>query len=190
MSVTTPVSVSPSCNPWGCQEYKFLSFAMSVTTPVSVSPFTQSAGMSRGLTSVFCFVNHPKLSAICLATPRKSKSTDADIHEQTLVLVLQGTSITGVQNLSDTARLVQNYSQQLHPVPVKVSSTVSPSTPILNCPDITIMVHWLLKTKFVDDVEYDVLRCRVDILGTNCDQCVCMVQCCFTSTDCRNHKTH
>ena len=22
----------------------------------------------------------------------------------------------------------------------------------------------------------------VDILGTNCDQCVCMVQCCFTST--------
>ena len=104
LSVTTPVSVSPSCNPWGCQEYKFLSFALSVTTPVSVSPFTQSAGMSRGLISVFCFVNHPKLSAICLATPRKSKSTDADIHEQTLVLVLQGTSITGVQNLSDAAR--------------------------------------------------------------------------------------
>ena len=23
----------------------------------------------------------------------------------------------------------------------------------------------------------------VDILGTNCDQCVCMVQCCFTSTE-------
>ena len=45
------------------------------------------------------------------------------------------------------------------------------------------MVHWLLKTKFVDDEEYDVLRCRVDILGTNCDQCVCMVQCCFTSTE-------
>ena len=23
----------------------------------------------------------------------------------------------------------------------------------------------------------------VDILGTNCNQCVCMVQCCFTSTE-------
>ena len=23
----------------------------------------------------------------------------------------------------------------------------------------------------------------VDILGTECDQCVCMVQCCFTSTE-------
>ena len=33
-----------------------------------------------------------------------------------------------------------------------------------------------------DDVELNVLGCRVDILGTNCDQCVCMVQCCFTST--------
>ena len=26
-------------------------------------------------------------------------------------------------------------------------------------------------------------RMSVDILGTNCDQCVCMVQCCFTSTE-------
>ena len=34
-----------------------------------------------------------------------------------------------------------------------------------------------------DDVEVNVLTCRVDILGTNCDQCVCMVQCCFTSTE-------
>ena len=34
-----------------------------------------------------------------------------------------------------------------------------------------------------DDVELNVLRCRVDILGTNCDQSVCMVQCCFTSTE-------
>ena len=34
-----------------------------------------------------------------------------------------------------------------------------------------------------DDVEFHVLGCRVDILGTNCDQCVCMVQCCFTSTE-------
>ena len=34
-----------------------------------------------------------------------------------------------------------------------------------------------------DDVELNVLGCRVDILGTNCDQCVCMVQCCFTSTE-------
>ena len=34
-----------------------------------------------------------------------------------------------------------------------------------------------------DNVELNVLGCRVDILGTNCDQCVCMVQCCFTSTE-------
>ena len=33
-----------------------------------------------------------------------------------------------------------------------------------------------------DDVELDVLGCRVDILGTNCDRCMCLVQCCFTST--------
>ena len=33
-----------------------------------------------------------------------------------------------------------------------------------------------------DDVELNVLGCRVDTVGTNCDQCVCMVQCCFTST--------
>ena len=34
-----------------------------------------------------------------------------------------------------------------------------------------------------DDVGLNVrLGCRVDILGTNCDQRVCMVQCCFTST--------
>ena len=34
-----------------------------------------------------------------------------------------------------------------------------------------------------DDVELDVLGCRVDILGTNCNQCVRAVQCCFTSTE-------
>ena len=34
-----------------------------------------------------------------------------------------------------------------------------------------------------DDVELNVLECRVDILGTNCDQCVSVVQCCFTSTE-------
>ena len=34
-----------------------------------------------------------------------------------------------------------------------------------------------------DDVEPNVLGCRVDILGTNCDQCLSMVQCCFTSTE-------
>ena len=34
-----------------------------------------------------------------------------------------------------------------------------------------------------DDVELNVLGCLADILGTNCDQCVCMVQCCFTSTE-------
>ena len=33
-----------------------------------------------------------------------------------------------------------------------------------------------------DDVELNVLGCSVDILGTNCDQCVSMVQYCFTST--------
>ena len=34
-----------------------------------------------------------------------------------------------------------------------------------------------------DDVELHVLGCRVDILGINCDQCLNMVQCCFTSTE-------
>ena len=34
-----------------------------------------------------------------------------------------------------------------------------------------------------DDVELNVLGCWVDILGTNCDQCVSMVQCCFMSTE-------
>ena len=33
-----------------------------------------------------------------------------------------------------------------------------------------------------DDVQLNVLGCRVDTLGTNCDQCVSMVQCCFTAT--------
>ena len=32
-------------------------------------------------------------------------------------------------------------------------------------------------------LELTVLGCRADILGANCDQCVCMVQCCFTSTE-------
>ena len=34
-----------------------------------------------------------------------------------------------------------------------------------------------------DDVELNVLGCRVDILGTNCDQGVSTVQCCFTATE-------
>ena len=34
-----------------------------------------------------------------------------------------------------------------------------------------------------DDVELNVLGCWVDIFGTNCDQCVCMVQCYFMSTE-------
>ena len=34
-----------------------------------------------------------------------------------------------------------------------------------------------------DDVELHVLGCRVDILGTNCDQCLSTVQRCFTSTE-------
>ena len=33
-----------------------------------------------------------------------------------------------------------------------------------------------------DVVMLNVLGCQVDILGTNCDECVSMVQCCFTST--------
>ena len=32
------------------------------------------------------------------------------------------------------------------------------------------------------DVELHVLGCRLT-LGTNCDQCLSMVQCCFTSTE-------
>ena len=35
----------------------------------------------------------------------------------------------------------------------------------------------------IHDVELHVLGCRVDILGTNCDQCVSIVQCCFASTE-------
>ena len=38
-----------------------------------------------------------------------------------------------------------------------------------------------------DDVEINVLGCRVDILGRNCDQCVSMVQSCFTSTETVRH---
>ena len=34
-----------------------------------------------------------------------------------------------------------------------------------------------------DDVELNILRCRVDILGTNCDQYESVIQCCFTSTE-------
>ena len=41
----------------------------------------------------------------------------------------------------------------------------------------------IAKEKSSDDVELSVLGCWVDILGTNCDQCVCMVQCCFTFTE-------
>ena len=38
-------------------------------------------------------------------------------------------------------------------------------------------------TQLLDDVELNVLGCRVDILGANCDQCMSMVQCSFTSTE-------
>ena len=34
-----------------------------------------------------------------------------------------------------------------------------------------------------DDVEIQVLGCLVDTLGTNCDQCLSMVQRCFTYED-------
>ena len=42
--------------------------------------------------------------------------------------------------------------------------------------------HWEADTDD-DDVGLHVLVCRVDILGTNCDQGVSMVQRCFTSTE-------
>ena len=35
----------------------------------------------------------------------------------------------------------------------------------------------------INDVQLHVLGSRVDILGTNCDQCMSMVQCCLTSTE-------
>ena len=35
----------------------------------------------------------------------------------------------------------------------------------------------------VDDCRASCPRMSVDILGTNCGQCVCTVQCCFTSTE-------
>ena len=45
------------------------------------------------------------------------------------------------------------------------------------------LVGFLVERLEDDDVgALNVLGCRVDILGTNCDQCVSMVQCCFTST--------
>ena len=34
-----------------------------------------------------------------------------------------------------------------------------------------------------DDVELNVLGCQLHILETNCDQCVYIVQCCFTPTE-------
>ena len=34
-----------------------------------------------------------------------------------------------------------------------------------------------------DDVELHVLGCRLNVLGTNCDHCLSMVQCCSTSTE-------
>ena len=42
---------------------------------------------------------------------------------------------------------------------------------------------WPLTWLDDDDVELNVLRSWVDILGTNCDQRLSMVQCCFTSTE-------
>ena len=50
--------------------------------------------------------------------------------------------------------------------------------------DVHLDFHTASGHRIVDDyVELNVLRCRVDILGTKCDQCVCMVQRCFTSTE-------
>ena len=46
-----------------------------------------------------------------------------------------------------------------------------------------LLLERQLATEDDDDVELNVLGCRIDILGTNCDQCVSTVQCCFTSTE-------
>ena len=43
--------------------------------------------------------------------------------------------------------------------------------------------YTLKRICFKDDIELHVVGCRVDILGTNCDQCLSMAQCCFTSTE-------
>ena len=48
---------------------------------------------------------------------------------------------------------------------------------------LSLLCDRTLRNKDDDDVELNVLGCRVDILGTNCEQCVSMVQCCFTSTE-------
>ena len=46
-----------------------------------------------------------------------------------------------------------------------------------------IIKPFSLNLFYDDDVELHVLGCRVDILGTNYDQCVSIVQYCFTSTE-------
>ena len=48
---------------------------------------------------------------------------------------------------------------------------------------VKVKVSVLRMQDYHDDVELNVLGCQVDILGTICDQCVSMVQCCFTSTE-------
>ena len=68
-----------------------------------------------------------------------------------------------------------------------------PAVPVYFCapgPDSTTLGYQCLSvckrrctTLTNDDVELNVLGCRADILGTNCDQCVSMVQCCCTSTE-------
>ena len=74
-------------------------------------------------------------------------------------------------------------------------------TDIVPCPPSSPVPNKINRTKFLwklspifrsvlsrqnhsdNDAEFNVLGCRVDLLGTNCEQCVCMVQCCFTSTE-------
>ena len=51
--------------------------------------------------------------------------------------------------------------------------------------DISFVKLQLLHPAPADDdcVELNVPRCQGNMLGTNCDQCLSMVQCCFTSTE-------
>ena len=76
-----------------------------------------------------------------------------------------GVGLTGVRALSEVndslqvPRASSFSSVQVHPVPSRVPGHDG------------------------HDVELRVLGCRWTYIGTNCDQCVCMVQCCLTSTE-------
>ena len=84
-----------------------------------------------------------------------------------------------VQNSSTQGSVFATFKRRL--------LTNGTKNPTKNCCVCNMLYHSYLKGPWCcdddDDVELNVLGCRVDILGTNCDQCVCMVQCCFTSTE-------